>query len=153
MDIYIWISIYRYPCIDILTDIHMQHHAAIFVSIYRYPYRYPYATSCSHLCQGVCYCLVLPFAQVRAPQAPAQKRRAPTIGPALLPTCSGPAPTRLLSYDAVTRGRTGKKTNVSSVLARVPKSIFPQHRTREWGHWCPSEHSLIDTRGRPSSIL
>ena len=35
-----------------------------------------------------------------APPAPAQERRAPTIGAALLPTGSGPAPTRLLSYDA-----------------------------------------------------
>ena len=37
-----------------------------------------------------------------APQT--QERRAPTFGPALLPTGSGPAPTRLLSYDAVTVG-------------------------------------------------
>ena len=70
-----------------------------------------------------------------APPAPAQERRAPTIGAAMLPTGSGPAPTRLLlSYDAVTvgcadtmlswshdGGRTGKKINVSGVPARVQK--------------------------------
>ena len=38
-----------------------------------------------------------------APQAPAQERRAPTIGAALLPTSSGPAPTLLLSYNEATR--------------------------------------------------
>ena len=122
--------------------------------------------NCSHLCQGVCYRLVWQVAQVWAPPAQAQERRAPTIGEALLPTGSGPASTCLLSYDtAVMVGRAqtrpcrgaategGKKTNVSGVPARVPKSVFPQHRTREWGHWCPSEHSLMNTRGRPSSIL
>ena len=30
--------------------------------------------------------------------------------------------------------RTGKKTNVSGVPARVPKSVFLQHTTRERGH-------------------
>ena len=40
-----------------------------------------------------------------APPAQAQWRRAPTIGAALLPTASGPAPMRLLSYDAVMVGR------------------------------------------------
>ena len=40
-----------------------------------------------------------------APPAPAQEHRAPTIGAALLPTGSGQAPTRLLSYDAVKVGR------------------------------------------------
>ena len=88
-----------------------------------------------------------------APPAPAQERRAPTIqmsiGAALLPTGSGPAPTRLLSYDAGADttlswshdgGRTGKEINVSGVPASVQKSVFkfPQHRTREWGHCCPS---------------
>ena len=44
-----------------------------------------------HLCQGVRSRLVLPLAQVWTPQVPAQEHRAPTIGPALLPTGSGHA--------------------------------------------------------------
>ena len=43
------------------------------------------------------------MAQVWARQAPAQERRAPTIGAALLQTGSGPALTRLLSYNALRR--------------------------------------------------
>ena len=58
-----------------------------------------------HLCQGVRCRLVWPgqwpVSQGWAPPAPAQERRAPTIGSALRPTGSGPAPTRLLSYDMV----------------------------------------------------
>ena len=81
------------------------------------------------------------------------ERRAPTIGAALLPTGSGPAPTRLLvirrgdcrpGADTTVSwrhdgGRTGKKINVSGVPAREQKSVFKfqQHRSREWGHWCP----------------
>ena len=45
---------------------------------------------------------------------------------------------------------TGKKTKVSCIPAREPKSVHLEHRTRECGHWCPSEHSLMDTRRRPS---
>ena len=121
--------------------------------------------NCSHLSK-FCYRPALPFAQVWSAQAPAQEHRVPTIGPALLPTGSGQAPTRLLSHDAETvvraQARPCRGAATEGVLARKPmlvaylqsaKSVFPQHRTREWGHWCPSEHSLMDTRGRPLSIL
>ena len=81
-----------------------------------------------------------------APPAQAQERRAPTNGAALLQTGSGPALTRLLSYDAVMVGRAqtrqcrGATTegvpaiiNVSGEQARVQKSVFQQDRTSEWG--------------------
>ena len=55
-----------------------------------------------------------------APPAPAQERRAPTIGAALLPTGSGPAPTRLLSYDAVTVGRAQTRPCRGATTEGVP---------------------------------
>ena len=65
-----------------------------------------------------------------APPAPAQERRAPTIGAALLPTCSGPAPTRLLSYDAVTVGRAQTRPCRGATTEGVParKSMSVAYR-------------------------
>ena len=136
------------------------------------------AAICDILCQGVCHCLVRSEAQVRAPPAPAQERRAPTIGagapqpcsqqqwpctdtPAAIRCCDcrpGADTTLLWSHDG---GRTSKKINVSGVQARLPKSVFLQHRTREIQGMGPLEsirafsdgyqgasieHSLMDTR-------
>ena len=112
-----------------------------------------------------------------APPAPAQERRAPTIGAALLPTGSGPAPTRLLSYDAVTVGRAQTRPCRGATTEGVParksmsvayrreykKAYFSstgrgdganqgEARKEEHGvQLCPgvhSEHSLMDTRVR-----
>ena len=55
-----------------------------------------------------------------APPAPAQERRAPTIGAALLPIGSGPAPTRLLSYDAVMVGRAQTRPCHGATTEGVP---------------------------------
>ena len=103
-----------------------------------------------YLRQGVRYCLVWQVVQVWAPLAPAQKRRAPTIEAALRPTGSGAVPTRGMRLLSIRRGggrqgaattlswssdggSTGKKTNISGVPAREPKSVYLEHRTREWG--------------------
>ena len=48
-----------------------------------------------------------------APPAQAQERRAPTNGAALLQTGSGPALTRLLSYDAVMVGRAQSRADTT----------------------------------------
>ena len=86
--------------------------------------------NCSHLCQGICYRLVLPVAHIWAPQAPAQERRAPTVGAALLPTGSGLAPTRLLLYNTVTVGRAETRpcrgAATEDVPARKPTSVAYQ---------------------------
>ena len=62
--------------------------------------------------------------------APAQERRAPTIGAALLPTGSGPALTRLLSYDAVAVGleqtRSCRGATTEGVPARKSMSVAHQ---------------------------
>ena len=113
--------------------------------------------NCSHQCQGVCYRLVLPVAQVWARQAPAQERRAPTIGAALLPTCSGPATTRLLSYDAVMVGRAQKRPCRGAATEGVPaRKMGPLVSIRAFSdgyHGESIEHSQMDTRESPSSIL
>ena len=95
-----------------------------------------------------------------------QERRAPTIGPALLPTGSGPAPTRLLSYDAVTVGRAQTRpcrgATTEGVPARKLMSVATGESTKNristaqdegMGPLVSIEHSLMDTRGRPWSIL
>ena len=73
--------------------------------------------------------------------SPAPDRQWPdtvTDPPAVIQRCDGrPGADTTLSWSR-DGGRTGKKINVSGVRARVPKSIFQQHRTREWGNWCPS---------------
>ena len=46
-----------------------------------------------------------------------------------------------------------QKKPMSPSTRRNSKSAYLEHRTKEWGHWRPSEHSLMDTRERPSSIL
>ena len=100
--------------------------------------------------------------KVWAPPAQAQERRVPTIWAALLLICSGPASTRLLSYYAVTVGlaqtRPCRGAATEGVPARKPMLVAYLHstayfQTREWGQWCPSEHFLMDIRGRQSSIL
>ena len=113
-----------------------------------------------------------------APPAPAQERRAPTLGAALLPTGSGPAPTRLLSYDAVMVGRAQTRpcrgSMTEGVQARKSMSVAYRreykkayfrstgrgngatgvHRAFSDGYQGASiEHSLMDTRESPSSIL
>ena len=103
-----------------------------------------------------------------APPAPAHERRAPTIRAALLPTGSGPAPTRLLSYDAVTvEGRR------HDLVVEPRRRADPQENQCQWrtgestkkriqvsaaqdegmGPMVSIEHSLMDTRESPSSIL
>ena len=112
--------------------------------------------------------------------APAQERRAPTIGAALLPTGSGPALTRLLSYEAVVVGRAQTQScrgaTTEGVPARKSMSVAYRreykkadssfrstgrgngatgvHRAFSDGDQRASiEHSLMDTRECPSSIL
>ena len=64
----------------------------------------------------------------------------PVHGAAPAPARPGADKTLSWSSDG---GSTGKKANVSGVQAREPKSVYLEHRTREWGHPCPSEHSLM----------
>ena len=101
---------------------------------------------------------------------------------ALLPTCSGPATTRLLSYDAVMVGRAQKRpcrgAATEGVPARKPMSaeyhqlgskstkkrisaardegMGPLVSIRAFSdgyHGASIEHSQMDTRESPSSIL
>ena len=117
-----------------------------------------------------------------APPAPAQERRSPTIGAALLPTDSGPAPTRLLSYNAVTVGRAQTRPCRGATTEGVPsrksmsvayrreyrdKKAYSSFRSTGRGngatgvHRASSDgyqgasikHSLIYARESPSSIL
>ena len=72
--------------------------------------------------------------------APAQAQWPGTDAPAVIRRGDGrPGADTTLSWSH-DGGRTSKKINVSGVPARVQKSVFkfPQHRTREWGHLCPS---------------
>ena len=75
-----------------------------------------------------------------APPAPAQERRAPTIGAAMLPTGSGPAPTRLLSYDQC-QWRTGESTKKC-----IQDSAAQDEGT---GSLASIEHSLMNTKESP----
>ena len=114
-----------------------------------------------------------------APPAPARERRAPTIGAALLPTCSGPAPTRLLSYNAVTVGRAQTRpcrgATTEGVPARKSMSVayrreyqkaYSSFRSTGRGNGATGvhrafsnenqgasiKHSLMDTRESPSKF-
>ena len=133
--------------------------------------------NCSHLSK-FCYRPALPFAQVWSAQAPAQEHRVPTIGPALLPTGSGQAPTRLLSHDAETVGRAQTRpcrgAATEGVLARQPVLVaylqecqkristaqdeglgpLVSIRAVSDGYQGASiEHSQMETRESPSSML
>ena len=115
-----------------------------------------------------------------APPAPAQERRTPTIGAALLPTGSGLAPTRVLSYNAVTvgqaqtrpcRGATTEgvpaRKSMSGAYWREYKKAFSSfrstgrgdeatgvHRAFSDGYKGASiEYSLMYTMESPSSIV
>ena len=108
------------------------------------------------------------------------EHRAPTIGAALLLTCSGPAPTRLLSYNAVTVGleqsRPCRGATTEGVQARKSMSVeylreykkayssfrstgrgngaTGVHRAISDGYQGASiEHSLMDTRERPGESI
>ena len=89
-----------------------------------------------------------------APPAQAQERRAPTIGEALLPSGSGSAPTRLLSYDAVTVGRAQTRPCRGATTEGVParksmsvaywredKKAYSSYRSKDEGM------GPLDTRG------
>ena len=135
----------------------------ILISIFRYPQRYPYATF-RYLHVDILFKMCISIHRylgfICGAQgahhwgSPAPDRQWPgTNPPVVIWRCGNrPGTDRTLSWSCY-GGRTGKKINVSCVQARAPNSVFPQHRAREWGHWGPSEHSLMDTRGIPSSIL
>ena len=58
-----------------------------------------------------------------------------------------------LPCGAATEGVPAQKNlNVSFNRTEFQQAIFFEHRTGGWSHWRPSEHSLMDTRGGPSSI-
>ena len=147
LDIYMWISPSRcgylhgypqgYPCATFrylhwdLGYLHAINHssAASHRSIART------RKNRSHLCQGDDDNLSSNLARGAnmgpgAPPAPAQERRAPTIGAALLPTGSGPAWTRLLSYYAVTVGRAQSRPCRGATTEGVParKSMSVAYR-------------------------
>ena len=91
-----------------------------------------------HLRQGVRYRLVRPVAQVWAPPATAQERRAPTIRAALRPTGSGPAQTLLLSYVvAVGRAQTRpcRGAATEGVPARKPMSAAYRQENQKAYFW------------------
>ena len=52
-------------------------------------------------------------------------------------------------------GRTCKEKRMSVRSASTEQEFYKQivFGDREWDHWRPFEHSLMDTRGGPSSIL
>ena len=150
VDIYIYIYIYRYPrgypCATFRyrhEDIPFTMWISLWISRFYLGYLHAINHSsaashrfiarmlqnCSHLSK-FCYRPALPFAQVWSAQAPAQEHRVPTIGPALLPTGSGQAPTRLLSHDAETVGRAQTRPCRGAATEGVParKSLSVAYR-------------------------